>query len=136
MIHHNTNNPSSPSSLSSENNQSDIFDDTDTEDMDNSLCEHEIKYLHEDRLLPVLDEKSETFSVEEVFYILTTAIEKYPNYICEAAPYNVSKSSSFLVDLSKLDNVNDIKVNDSSAMTHHGQKLCQIITEVIIDTFD
>ena len=70
----------------------------------------------------------EDISIKEIFHVLTLNINKNEHYICNNFPYRVNHSSSnFIVDLSRLSSVEDVKCNDGEAMEHHGQTL-RVIT--------
>ena len=81
-------------------------------------------YLHEDKHLPILSEKIETLSIERVYNILIG--EKDNDNICEKVPHGIETSASFLIDISKLNCLDNLKSNDGEAMSHHGQALRQI----------
>lgn len=55
--------------------------------------------------------------------MLTLNIDKNEHYIYRNLPYRVNHNSNFIVDLSHLSSVEDVKCNDGEAMDHHGQTL-------------
>ena len=55
--------------------------------------------------------------------MLTLNIDKNEHYIYRNVPYRVNHNSNFIVDLSHLSSVEDVKCNDGEAMDHHGQTL-------------
>ena len=67
-------------------------------------------YLHEGKHLPILSEKIETLSIERVYNILIG--EKDNDNICEKVPHGIETSASFLIDISKLNCLDDLKSND------------------------
>ena len=47
--------------------------------------------------------------------------------ICIRTPFDVKETSSFIVDLTKSDNIKDVTGNDGEKMEHHDQPLRQIV---------
>ena len=86
--------------------------------------QHVISYLHEDLSLPIYNKTAE-LSFEDVFCILTSNVKS--QMICIRTPFDVKETSSFIVDLTKLDNIKDVTGNDGEKMEHHGQPLRQIV---------
>ena len=86
--------------------------------------QHVISYLHEDLSLPIYNKTSELL-FENVFCILTSNLKF--QMICIRSPFDVKKTSSFIVDLTKLDNIKDVTGNYGEKMKHHGQPLRQIV---------
>ena len=86
--------------------------------------QHVMSYLHEDLSLPIYKKTSE-LSFEDVFSILTSNLKS--QMICIRTPFDVKETSSFIVDLTKLDNIKDVTGNDGEKMEHHGQPLRQIV---------
>ena len=83
-----------------------------------------MSYLHEDLSLPIYKKTSE-LSFEDIFNILTSNLKF--QMICIRTPFDVKETSSFIVDLTKLDNIKDVTGNDGEKMEHHGQPLRQIV---------
>ena len=86
--------------------------------------QHVMSYLHEDLSLPIYKKTSE-LSFEDVFNVLTSNLKF--QMICIRNPFEVKETSSFIVDLTKLDNIKDVTGNDGEKMEHHGQPLRQIV---------
>ena len=49
--------------------------------------------------------------------------EKGNDKICEKVPHGVERSASFLVDISKLNCLDDLKSNNGETMSHQDQPL-------------
>ena len=81
-------------------------------------------YLHDDKHLSILSKQIEALSVEKVYIILIG--EKDNDKIFEKVSHGVERSDSFLIDISNLKCLDDLKSNDREAMSHHGQALRQI----------
>ena len=86
--------------------------------------QHVISYLHEDLPLPIYNKTAE-LSFEDVFCILTSNVKS--QIICIRTPFDVKETSSFIVDLTKLDNIKDVTGNDGEKMEHYGQPLRQFV---------
>ena len=52
--------------------------------------------------------------------------EKDNDRICQKVTHGVERSASFLVDISKLNCLDDLKSNYGKTMSHQVQELCQI----------
>ena len=52
--------------------------------------------------------------------------ENHLSVTCEQVPSSVKSSAAFIIDLTKLDCIDDIKSNDGESMTHHRQVLRQV----------
>ena len=85
---------------------------------------NEIRYLHEDKLLPLFGDQEETMCITDMFSTLTGKIR--PDIVCEKVPFSVLSTSAFIVDVSKLNSSDDLKSNDGEAMSRHGQILRRI----------
>ena len=83
-----------------------------------------ISYLHEDLCLPIYNKTAE-LSFEDVFCILTSNLKS--QMICIRTPLDVKETSSFIVDLTKLDNIKDMTGNDGEKMEHYSQPLRQVV---------
>ena len=83
-----------------------------------------MSYLHEDLSLPIYNKTAE-LSFEDVFSILTSNLKS--QMICIGTSVDIKETSSFTVDLTKLDNIKDVTGNDGNKMEHHGQPLRQIV---------
>ena len=84
-------------------------------------------YLYEDKLLPILSEQIETLSIERVYDILIG--EKGNDKTCEKVSLGVETFAWFLIDISKLNCLENLKSNDGEAMSRHGQALRQMKIE-------
>ena len=83
-----------------------------------------ISYLHENFKLPIFSERLEPFIILDVYRILIK--ENHLSITCEQVPCSVKSSATFIIDLTKLDCIDDIKSNDGESMAHHGQLLRQV----------
>ena len=82
--------------------------------------QHVVSYLHEDLSLVIYNKTAE-HSFEDVFSILTSNL-KSP-MICIRTPFHVKETSSFIANLTELDNIKDVTGNEREKMEHHGQPL-------------
>ena len=83
-----------------------------------------ISYLLGNFQLPIFSERVEPFSIQDVYRILIE--ENLLSVTCEQVLSSVKSSATFIMDLTKLDCIDDIKSNDGESMTHHGQVLRQV----------
>ena len=83
-----------------------------------------ITYLPKDLPLPVYNKTAE-LSFEDVFRILMSNVKS--QRICIRTTFDVKEISSFIVDLTKLDNIRDMTGNDGEKMEHHSQPLRQVV---------
>ena len=88
------------------------------------IMQHVMSYLHEDLSLPIYN-KTVKLSFEDVFSILTSNLKS--KMICIRTPFGVKETSSFIVELTKLDNIKDVTGNDGEKMEHHDQLLRQFL---------
>ena len=95
-----------------------------SDEINTESMQHVISYLHEDLSLPIYNKTAE-LSFEDVFCILTSNVKS--QMICIRTPFDIKETSSFIVDLTKLDNIKDVTGNDGEKMEHHGQPLRQIV---------
>lgn len=86
------------------------------------LSQSKIEYLYGDQNMSIFETK-ENIYIKEIFHVLTLNIDKNEHYIYRNVPYRVNHNSNFIVDLSHLSSVEDVKCNDGEAMDHHGQTL-------------
>ena len=86
--------------------------------------QHVISYLNEDLFLPIYNKTAE-LSFEDVFCILTSNLKS--QMICIRTPLDVKETSSFIVDLTKSDNIKDMTGNDGEKMEHYSQPLRQVV---------
>ena len=84
-----------------------------------------IEYLHDYQNVPIF-KTAENINIKEIFHLLTLNIDKNQHYIYKNVPCWVNRSSNFMVDLSRLSSVEDLKCNDGKAMEHIGQTLRKI----------
>ena len=89
-----------------------------------SSTPNSISYLHENFQLPIFSERVEPFSIQDVYRILME--KNHLSGICEQVPSSVKSSATFIIDLTKLDCIDDIKSNDGVSMTQHEQVLGQV----------
>ena len=94
--------------------------------------QHVMSYLHEDLSLPIYKKTSE-LSFEDVFSVLTSNLKF--QMICIRTPFDIKETSSFIVNLTKLENIKDVTGNNGEKMEHHGQPLRQIVLTLLDSGF-
>ena len=77
------------------------------------------KYLHNDPNLPIYDIRNNGCTYSEAVKILLNGNE---NLVCHQPPILVENNYMFLVDLSSLDDPEDIKSDDCGHWVHNGRK--------------
>lgn len=92
--------------------------DSDSSDED----EEELQYLHEDKCVPIFSSKTH-FNYSEVVKILLSPCK---DKLCVKQPILIEKDASFLIDLSKLDHVDDVKADDCGQWKHNGRKTTKV----------
>ena len=107
-----------------------FFEHTTTETLPNlpnsihSSNSENTSYLHENFQLPIFSERVEPFSIQDIYQTLIE--ENHLSVTYKPVPGSVNSSAAFIIDLTKLDCIDDIKSNDGESVTHHGQVLRQV----------
>jgi len=75
-------------------------------------------YLHEDKHVPIFSHKKQ-FTYSEAVQILLSPCQ---DRVCTKQPIAVEQNASFLVDLNKLEDIDDIKSDNCGHWIHKGTK--------------
>lgn len=79
-------------------------------------------YLHGDKSVPIFSRRTH-YNYSEAIEIL---LSKHKDRVCVKHPIAVEENASFLVDLDKLDHVDDIKSDDCGHWKHNGRKTIKV----------
>lgn len=88
----------------------------------------EIDYYHGNKSLPIYERTTKSYSREEIACILCNpALSE--ELICSTQPVSIENNVSFVIDLSKLKDPNDVRADDLGAWKCTGSRILQCIVK-------
>ena len=87
------------------------------------------EYYHGNKCLPVYDHPKKGYSGEDIVKILLNPTFK-KDLLCSTHPVSVRNNVSFVVDLSKLNDPNDVRADDLGTWRCNGSRLLQFTVKI------
>ena len=94
-----------------------------------ALFRESVEYYHDNKCLPVYGHPPKGYSGEEIVKILLNPTFQ-DELLCSTHPVSVQNNASFVVDLSKLKDPNDVRADDLETWKCTGSRLLQFTVKI------